>query len=114
MCNDQFVMNNETNECETCSSKYGASCHECNAVQCTECLANYYIKDMECTACPENCEECINGTCEECEDGFFLNVNRSCQPCSSTCEECLSATVCSECNDGSYLNLSISACMDCP
>lgn len=96
-CGSGYFANNESRECEECSSE----CFDCvgAADQCTSCLfSDVYLK----IAIPASEEYfyCL----DSCRDGeIYQSSSKSCVTCEANCLECKSTTSCSECEDGFYL-----------
>ena len=126
-CHKNFYLNENKNECLTCSQlnegcsscNKNGSCEEClegfnkNGSECIkkdeECEENKY--GPECKTCKEidsNCENCSNsGFCTKCAKGYYLSgidKGSKCIKCLSTCEECESINKCTKCNPGLILN----------
>ena len=125
-CLDQ-KCNDTTGKCITCiSTRYGDFCeNECENCTnlgckretgyCIECDNNFYREGNICDKCPDNCESCKKGKCENCKEGF---KGEKCNlPCNFGCEDNCNKEN-GECNNcksgfyGKYCNLSCSGCHD--
>ena len=100
------------------------SCKECdNPNQCTTCNDGYYFQKNKCKSCSKDCATCSlnktnctacnypkslhNSQClDECPEGWFSNVNNTCELCSTNCKSCRRYDLCTSCNPGYFLNQS--------
>ena len=126
-CHKNYYLNDNQNECLTCSQLHDG-CSSCNnSGICTKCLKGFDINGTECMkkdeGCSENkygpnCKECkeIDSNCEncsksgfclKCQKGYYLSgidEDSKCIKCLTTCQECESINKCTKCNDGLLLN----------
>jgi len=126
-CYKNYYLNENKNECLTCS-QLNEGCSSCNNNgSCVECLEGFNISESECIknneecdgnrygpdckTCEEidsNCEKCSDsGFCLKCVKGFYLSgidKDSKCIKCLSTCKECESINKCTKCNNGLLLN----------
>ena len=100
-CQDHCVRCTNESYCTACSSGYyGSYCqYSCPAScfnqlcdkdlgYCTDgCIIGYYVNGNMCSACPDQCTSCLDGTtCTECKSGYWGPV---CQlNCPVTCNRC--------------------------
>jgi len=74
-------------------------------------------ESMCCEACPENCAECANASCNKCDTGFgFISgATPQCQECSATnCATCNEdPTKCDSCPPGHYFDECEGTCTEC-
>ena len=65
-----------------------------------------------CRACDDlNCLRCESfAQCTECEQGFFLTNDATCEPCYETCYRCSSQLFCTECKTPTTLSVSDGYC----
>lgn len=141
-CNKGFYAQNgrciacEPN-CETCDSTKCSKCASTVFLQFGKCVAScsvgtYPSNLKECLACPQNCNQCTNGTqcrvcaagfylknglcVESCGSGFSLNTSTaSCVACGNGCDTCNSSapSTCLKCKQPLVLNSGL--CVDvCP
>lgn len=134
-CFNNYYLNENKDECLTCS-QLNEGCSSCNNDgSCIECLEGFIINGIkclktdkeckqdkygpECKTCQEiepNCEICSSsGFCLKCTKEYYLSgidKDSKCIKCLSTCEECESINKCTKCNDGLLLhNGSCDSCL---
>jgi len=88
-------------------------CHTCdNYFTCQEdgCDPDSFFSYGTCYQCCDNCEECYEGSCYTCKDGYYLDQN-SCVPCMEGCRYCDGPDSCYECLDQYTLDM---PCVSCP
>ena len=126
-CHKNYYLNENKDECLTCS-QLNEGCSSCNNDGiCKKCLTGFNINEdkceikdkeceqgkygPECKTCEEidsNCEKCSkSGFCLKCAKGYYLSgidEDSKCIKCLSTCKECESINKCTKCNDGLLLN----------
>ncbi|KRX09031.1 Insulin-like growth factor binding protein, N-terminal [Pseudocohnilembus persalinus] len=77
-----------------------------------ECPEGYYDQNKACHKCSiDNCVKCNNdGSCQECNQEYFLNIQNKCQQCTiEGCIKCQSQQWCEEC-DQNYIRNSEGNC----
>ncbi|GFS77934.1 extracellular matrix protein FRAS1 [Nephila pilipes] len=129
-------------EChESCLSCHGPNSSDC--ISCAlsgqllqdgtcvdECIGHFYVADGYCLACNESCARCLkDGTCQFCEDSFYLEeeycvpectpgyykfLDAYCLPCHDECQSCFGPLPfqCTSCPFGQFL-LENSCVWDC-
>ena len=83
----------------------GEGCDDCyydslnKKTVCLNCIYGYrYNEDNQrCYKCSEGCKNCPEGSCQECNDGYFL-ANNICLKCVADCKKCKGKTV-DDCNE---------------
>ncbi|XP_035217440.1 extracellular matrix protein FRAS1-like [Stegodyphus dumicola] len=120
-------------EChESCSECQGLGAGNCTACALTgqllqdgkcveECYGHFYVSDSYCLPCNESCARCLkDGTCQFCEQNFYLEegecvpycspsyytfLDAYCLPCHDECQQCFGplAYQCSSCPFGQFL-----------
>lgn len=105
--------------CSYCNSDdAGTKCKSCgDAGECSECNAEYYLKDGVCEDCPANCDECSEDEtdgliCGTCSVNYGLNEETICLECPSKCSVCNVNGACTDCEEG-YVVVS-GECKQCP
>ena len=142
-CHRNYYLNENENQCLTCS-QLNEGCFSCEEDgNCTKCLDGFEKNGSECLIkkecgeneygpeCKEcksidpNCQECsLSGFCLVCKKGYYLSgidKESKCIKCLSTCQECESMNKCTKCNEGLLLNngscdsclLHIDGCKEC-
>ena len=121
-CND---TNGICNSCvESIPGRYGNFCEfECqNCTEqgcnretgyCIRCDNNFYREGNICDKCPDNCESCSDGKCDNCKEGFKgEKCNLKCDPgCEDNCNR--ENGECNSCKIGyygKYCNLTCNGC----
>jgi len=113
---ENYLHNETTGECLTCSEVHGTGCTSCDNDHCNSCIDIDCCEDGDkiisvpgkkptCGKCRdfnENCSECTATTCTKCKDGMFFDKDEGvCVRCSDVFAECgeCNADQCTECND---------------
>lgn len=87
-----YLLNSRT--CKNCSLDV-ENCLECrlnnlNSFECNKCGVGYYIdkNNSVCSACPENCDNCLNEThCTSCSNSYYKQITSDGYFCiSKSCE----------------------------
>ena len=125
-CHRNYYLNEDENQCLTCS-QLNNGCSSCEEDgNCTKCLDGFEKNESECIIkeeCEEdrygpgckkcneidpNCIECSkSGFCLVCDKGYYLSgidKESKCIKCLPTCQECESMNKCTKCNEGLLLN----------
>ncbi|KAL6628865.1 hypothetical protein U3516DRAFT_657675 [Neocallimastix sp. 'constans'] len=94
----------ENGKCQACS----LNCELCSDLyDCIKCKEGTFKNEENGTCevidnCPINSyqkgEKCI------CNDGLYMNEDKTCEPCSPGCELCTSLDNCTKCKDGTFIN----------
>ncbi|KAL4461587.1 hypothetical protein ABPG74_016211 [Tetrahymena malaccensis] len=126
ICNSQYIVNPNTNQCISKNSCIVANCQTCATQQpltCSICSSNFYQNSdsSQCLACSvSNCQSCVSNNyqkCSLCQSNFYLNSDQSqCLPCGVTnCSQCLSNNYlkCQTCVSQYYLTTDQSQCKLC-
>ncbi|TNJ26942.1 High cysteine membrane protein [Giardia muris] len=93
-----FTNSRATNACETIG----------NGV-CTSCNKKYFLHQGGCYSIGRvpGSEICVtidgNGSCEQCNYGFYPTSTKECAPCGNNCAQCTSSTNCQNCTHGFFL-----------
>ena len=82
----------------------GEGCDDCyydslnKKTVCLNCIYGYRYNgdNQRCYKCSEGCKNCPEGSCQECNDGYFL-ANNICLKCVTDCKKCKGKTV-DDCN----------------
>ena len=127
-CHRNYYLNEDENQCLTCS-QLNTGCSSCDGDgNCTKCLDGFQRNESEseciiekncgedeygpeckkCNKIDPNCIECSkSGFCLVCDKGYYLSgidKDSKCIKCLPTCQECESMNKCTKCNEGLLLN----------
>jgi hypothetical protein len=101
-------------KCLTCSERQCFSCKESflmNGTCVEKCPEDFLVINGECKSCEvEKCQSCLQGFCNTCKIGYFLN-NLQCKPCTFGCKNCESDKRCLECEES--FQIVGSTCLSC-
>ncbi|KAL4507716.1 hypothetical protein ABPG73_012404 [Tetrahymena malaccensis] len=139
VCPTNFRLQDNKCVCDTGYSYVGGNCikcpQNCNSCSseniCTQCQLNYFLdfnqtcntdcpatysKDLETSKCL-----CSLGLIEntnkhvcECNQGFFLSSDGTCQKCIQSCKSCQNETECIQCEETFFLDSQNKCVLDCP
>ena len=126
-CKEGFYLNSNNkcvgciNNCRTCSSENICTscldnyylveniCIPCpfncktqiNNCLCEDCNDGFYLSNNNCLNCDQNCLKCADSAynCLSCNEGYYLNSDKSCVRCPELCKSCSSENICDLCQD---------------
>ena len=110
-CMSGFALNSQKqcipcpNNCEECAAdKYDIA--QCSYNKCATGFGLLKSHEFYCAPCPDYCLQCdIEGTCEECESGWYITDDKQCRRCFiENCVSCEDGNICKVCEDRYYLS----------
>ncbi|MBO6244164.1 MAG: hypothetical protein J6O41_06350, partial [Clostridia bacterium] len=117
VCTSPCKTCSNENTCISCIDGYfilSDKCLQCNIncnttidnCRCNSCYDGYYLSNFQCFSCKPNCKTCPGSAdiCLQCNKGYFLNFNNSCEKCSNLCDVCSDENTCITCESGYVLN----------
>mmetsp|Transcript_18048 Transcript_18048/g.13080 ORF Transcript_18048/g.13080 Transcript_18048/m.13080 type:complete len:175 (-) Transcript_18048:23-547(-) len=122
-CNADQDYSPEDNVCVDKCDKEGGWFWNSETKECVDSACDsrtYFLDDPpRCVACTKNCSDCVEGVCQGCDSGFYLEQKSLRAVCTSRCptagtywNEALQSCM-SVCQDGQYFNASDEGCYDC-
>lgn len=112
----RFLKDSQT--CVDCEAVGLENCSECPSGEtCQACYFGFSVDASgNCTACPDNCDECADGKCTTCSSGFGPDGNGGCAACKvASCMNCTASLDTCEplgCDSGFY-DAAKNACTPC-
>ncbi|ELP87638.1 protein serine/threonine kinase, putative [Entamoeba invadens IP1] len=107
-CEDNYTLNINKTCVDITNNDVSTGCVVYSIFGCISCEIGYYLSNVECHQCSENCTSCIeSGTkCLSCKYGFYQGENHTCLPSTELLGKCDKISTitggCYQCKDGYY------------